>query len=264
MTELTGRTALVTGGSRGIGAATARQLARLGAHVVLTYRNSRAEADEVAVECGGTEYGSAKVLHADLEGRGGVDALLAELAEVAPVIDIVVDNAGASIPRSSLLACPTQKFTEKISADVAILHRLIQGLVPSMHRRGFGRIVAITSGHALGPSAPGMAAHGVTKAAIEALVHYAATELGHDGVTINAIRPGFVSTAASSDVPEEIRQAMTRAIPAGRLATAQDIAGIVALIAQPASQWVNGVAIPAAGGLNYPTDWARVYPAAYV
>jgi 3-oxoacyl-[acyl-carrier protein] reductase len=263
MVELAGRTALVTGGSRGIGAATARQLARLGAHVVLTYRNSRTEADAVAAECGGTECGSAAVLHADLEGQAGVDALLAELHEAAPAIDIVVDNAGASIPRAGLLACPTEQLTDKVAGDVAILHRLIQSLVPSMHRRGFGRVIAITSGHALGPSAPDMAAHGVSKAAIEALVHYAATELGHDGVTINAIRPGFVSTDSSRDVPEQIREAMTRTIPAGRLATAQDIASIVALIAQPASQWVNGVAIPAAGGLNYPTDWARVYPAAY-
>jgi len=258
MTELAGRTALVTGGSRGIGAASARQLSRLGARVVLTYRSSRAEAERVAAECGGAE-----VLHADLEGQPGVDALLEELAEVAPAIDIVVDNAGASIPRGGLLACPTQRIAAKVAGDVAILHRLIQDLVPGMHQRGFGRVIAITSGHALGPSAPGMAAHGVTKAAIEALVHYAATELGHDGVTINAIRPGFVSTDSSSDVPVEIRDAMTRTIPARRLATAEDIASIVTLIAQPASQWVNGVAIPAAGGLNYPTDWARVYPAAY-
>ena len=257
---LAGRTALVTGGSRGIGAATARALAHLGAHVVLTYRSSRSEAEVVAKTCRATA-GSADVLPADLDGRDGVDALITGLAGTD--VDIVVDNAVAPLPRAGILELETQQILDKVTADLAILHRLIQALTPGMHQRGFGRIIAITSGHAIGPTAPGMTAHGVTKAAVEALVRYAAAEVGHSGVTVNAVRPGFVDTDASRDVPAEVREAMTRAIPARRVATAEDIAGVVSLVAQPASGWVNGVAIPAAGGLNYPIDWARVYPEAY-
>lgn len=259
---LTGRTALVTGGSRGIGAATARALARLGAHVVLTYRSSRAEAEIVAKACRATA-GSADVLHADLDGRHGVDALITGLAGTVADVDIVVDNAVAPLPRAGILELATQQILDKVTADLAILHRLVQALTPGMHQRGFGRIIAITSGHAIGPTAPGMTAHGVTKAAVEALVRYAAAEVGHSGVTVNAVRPGFVDTDASSDVPVEVREAMTRTIPARRVATAEDIAGVVSLVAQPAAGWVNGVAIPAAGGLNHPVDWARIYPQAY-
>lgn len=256
------RKALVTGGSRGIGAATARNLAQLGAHVVLTYRSSRSEADIIAKTCY-EAAGAADVLHADLNGLQDVNALLTELARTVGDVDIVVDNAGAPLPRANILELETQQILDKVAADLAILHQLIQTLTPGMHQRGFGRFIAITSGHAIGPTAPGMTAHGVTKAAIEALVRYAAAEVGHSGVTVNAIRPGFVNTDASNDVPTKVREAMARTIPARRVATADDIAGIVSLVAQPASGWVNGVAIPATGGMNYPIEWARVYPEAY-
>lgn len=256
------RTALVTGGSRGIGAATAINLAQLGAHVVLTYRSSRSEAELIAKTCHAAA-GSAAMLHADLDGRQGVDTLLTELARTTGDIDIVVDNAVAPLPRAGILDLETQQILDKVTADLAILHRLIQALTPGMQQRGFGRIIAITSGHAIGPTAPGMTAYGVTKAAIEALVRYAAAEVGHSGVTVNAVRPGLVNTDTSNDVPATVREAMARTIPARRIATADDIAKIVALVAQPISGWVNGVAIPATGGLNYPIDWARIYPEAY-
>ena len=251
---LADRTALVTGGSRGIGAASARALAELGAHVVLTYQRDSAAAEQVAKHCRAAA-GSADVLRADLDGVAGVDRLVAELpAEV----DIVVDNATTAHPRLGVLRLTTEQLLTKVDADLAVLHRLTQTLIPGMQERGFGRIVVVSSGHAIGPSAPAMAAYGVGKAAMEALVRYVAAEEGHSGVTVNAVRPGFVHTDTSRDVPAAVRAAMARAVPAGRLAEAEDVAGVVALVAQPSAGWVNGVSIPATGGLNHPIDWSRV------
>ncbi|MGW3204256.1 SDR family oxidoreductase [Streptomyces sp. NPDC001135] len=257
---LTQRTALVTGGSRGIGAATARALARLGARVVLTYRSDRDAAERVAAECRALT-GTAHVLRADLDGTEAADRLLDDLRDAVGAVDIVVSNATTPHSRAGVVQLGTDQLLHKVTADLAVLHRLTQELLPGMQRRGFGRFVVISSGHAVGPTAPGMAAYGVGKAALEALVRYTAAEEGHSGVTVNAVRPGFVQTDTSRDVPEAVRAAMRRTIPAGRLAGAEDIAGIVSLIVQPASGWVNGVSIPASGGLNHPIDWMRALPA---
>jgi len=257
---LSGRTALVTGGSRGIGAASAEELARLGAHVVLTYRTEREAAERVAAGCRALA-GTAYVLRADLDGTTvGADRLLEELEATVGGVDIVVANATTAHVPGSLVDLQTEQLLVKVAADLAAAHRLVRRLAPGMHSRGFGRFVLISSGHAEGPSAPGMAAYGIAKAAVEALVRYAAAEEGHSGVTLNAVRPGFVRTEASARVPEAVRDGMRRAVPAGRLAVAEDIAGVVALLAQPAAGWVNGICLPATGGLNHPIDWARILP----
>ncbi|WP_052425226.1 SDR family oxidoreductase [Streptomyces fulvoviolaceus] len=254
---LSGRTALVTGGSRGIGAASAEALAGLGAHVVLTYRTGREAAERVAAACR-ERAGTAHVLSADLDGAAGADRMLDALEAAVDGVDVVVSNATTAHPRAALAQLETEQLLGKVDADLAVLHRLVRRLTPKMHSRGFGRYVVVSSGHAIGPSAPGMSAYGIGKAALEAMVRYLAAEEGHSGVTVNAVRPGFVRTDTSVGVPEAVRDRMRRAIPAGRLAAADDIAGVVSLLAQPAAGWVNGICLPATGGLNHPVDWPRI------
>lgn len=254
---LSGRTALVTGGSRGIGAATARSLAGHGAHVVLSYHKDAQAAEQVAAECRALA-GRADVLRADLGSAQGVESLVEQARSVVPGIDIAVSNATTAHPRLRLVEMATEDLLAKVDADLAVLHRMVQLLIGDMQQRGYGRIVVVSSGHAVGPSARAMSAYGVGKAALEAVVRYLAAEEGHSGVTVNAVRPGFVQTDASRDVPEPVRDSMRRAIPAARLADPADIAGVVALLAQPAAGWVNGVCVPATGGLNHPVDWPRI------
>ena len=254
---LSGRTALVTGGSRGIGAATARALAGLGARVVITYRKDAESAGRVVEDCRALS-GAAEGLHADLGDAQGAEDLVAGLRGIGAEVDVAVSNATTSHLRLGLVELPTEDLLAKVDADLAVPHRLLQRLIGGMQQRGFGRFIVISSGHAVGPSARGMAAYGVAKAALEALVRYAAAEEGHSGVTVNAVRPSFVLTDASRDVPRPVREAMRKAVPAGRLAVPEDVAGIVSLLAQPAAGWINGVSIPATGGLNHPVDWARL------
>ncbi|HME74497.1 MAG TPA: SDR family oxidoreductase [Mycobacterium sp.] len=110
----------------------------------------------------------------------------------------------------------------------------------------------------MGPTAPGMAAHGIGKAAVGGYVRYAADEFGGDGVTVNALRLGFVDTKATSAVPQQARDLLTAAIPAGRLGAPEDIGAVLALLAQPAAAWINGAVIPATAGLNNPLPLPRL------
>jgi 3-oxoacyl-[acyl-carrier protein] reductase len=103
-----------------------------------------------------------------------------------------------------------------------------------------------------------MAAHGIGKAALEAYVRYAADEFGGQGVTVNALRLGFVETKATSAVPQQARDLLTAAIPAGRVGTPDDIGGVLALLAQPNAAWINGAIIPATAGLNNPVPISRL------
>jgi 3-oxoacyl-[acyl-carrier protein] reductase len=127
-----------------------------------------------------------------------------------------------------------------------------------MYERGFGRLLVISSVRVLGPTSPGVSAHGITKAALEAYVRWAADELGGDGVTVNALRLGFVDTASTASVPPQARDRLAVANPAARLGTPADIAAAASLLAQPAAGWVNGAIIPVTGGLNHPLNLARM------
>lgn len=257
---LDGYRALVTGGSRGIGAACTVELARLGAEVVFTYRTSHDEAAQVARAC--AQFGvEAHPVRADLAtdrpGREVVEAA----AAVSDRFDIVVANAAAGFPRVPLPQIDIDELADKARTDVTALHRLCRAYGPGMAERGFGRFLAITSGASWGPTAPGLAAHGISKAAQEAYVRYAATELLGGNVTINALQLGFVATDGSSTVPETARRLLTAATPAGHLGQPTDIAGVVGLLAQPAAGWITGTTIPVTGGLNYPLNLAALVPA---
>lgn len=254
---LAGKVALVTGGSRGIGEATCLALAGQGADVVLTYRSDRAAAEDVARRCG-QHGGPAVVAQADLSTVDGAVSLAAEVAERAPQVDVVVSNAAAPFPFGPLSGLDAETLGRKAAADLGVLHTLATAFLPDMRERGFGRLLVISSVHALGPTSPGVAAHGIAKAALEAYVRWAADELGGDQVTVNALQLGFVPTASTAGVPPLARDLLTATTPAGRLSTPADIAAGVCLLAQPSAGWINGAIIPAAGGLNYPLNLARV------
>ena len=251
---LTGRTALVTGGVRGIGAATVEKLAALGAAVVATYRSDEAAAMAFAAEVTDRGVGTVEVLRYELtavsDEAGSAEELLSAVLAGHQAVDVLVLNAAASYPHARLSEMSADALTAKVAADVGAAHRLIAALASQMSARGFGRIVLVGSLHALGPTAPGMAASGIAKAALAGYLSFAVDELTGNGVTINLVEPGYVGTDASSRLPEQVLRTISALTPSGRTGQATDIAETIGWLVQDGAGFVNGARIPVAGGLN--------------
>ncbi|MFC4856003.1 SDR family NAD(P)-dependent oxidoreductase [Actinophytocola glycyrrhizae] len=259
---LRGRTALITGGSRGIGAATAQTLAAMGASVVVTYRDSRTAAEKLAARLRAEHDVVAHAAMFDLSASeqepAGVGELLQSVRNITGRIDVVVANAAAPYPKVPLMELSAEDLSRKIAQDIGITHRLVTSVAPGMLERGYGRIVLIGSLHAKGPSAIGMTANGVTRAALAAYVAYAADELTGPGVTVNTIHPGYIATDASSHLPAAITRVLEALTPAGRMGVSGDVAGAVAMLTREEATFVNGVCIPVSGGLNHPVSFRRL------
>lgn len=256
--QLAGRTALVTGGSRGIGAACAGSLAALGADIVMTYRSGRAEAEDLAARLRARCSVAVHTLPLDLVAPESVGTLSASVAAVTDGVDILVANAAAPYPQVALRDLSVEDLTAKLGQDLGVVHQLVTATAPRMVEQGYGRIVLIGSLHADGPSAPGMTANGVSKAALAAYVGYAVDELTGPGVTINIVHPGYVATEASGHLPPAIPAMLAALTPGGRVGTPDDVGGVVALLARPEAAFLNGAAIPVSGGLNHPVSLRRL------
>lgn len=262
---LSGRTALVTGASRGVGAAIAQALASLGATIVATYRTDRDAADDLVTQLT-SEYGV--VAHAvpfDLtaspEDQSGADGLLDAVARLADKVDVLVVNAAAPYPQAPLRELSAQQLVQKVSYDLGATHRLVTALAPGMVNRGWGRVVFIGSLHRDGPTAPGMTASGVSKAALDTYASYAVDELTGPGVTINTIHPGYLATEASRHLPPTVPALIQALTPAQRTGEPRDVAGVLALLVRDEAAFINGASIPVAGGLNHPVALRRVMAA---
>ncbi|TPK71120.1 SDR family oxidoreductase [Mesorhizobium sp. B2-4-15] len=244
MTNQQTRAAIVTGASRGIGAAVARRLARDGVAVVVNYARGRAEAEALvdAIEADG---GKAVAVQADIADPAGIASLFDAGEKAFGGVDILVNNAG--IMKTSPIA---QTEDASFDAQVAInLGGVFRGMREGARRlREGGRIINFSSS-AVGFLQPGYGVYAATKAAVEAMTRILAKELGARGVTVNAVAPGPVETALFLDGKSEAQiEAITRMIPLGRLGQPDDIAGLVSFLAGPESGWVNGQVVRANGG----------------
>lgn len=238
---LHGRTALVTGGSSGIGRGIARALSGAGAHVVIAARTAAA-IDETVRELGAPARG----IVADLSTRAGVHAL----AEAVGAVDILVNSAGINLrPPLSELDEDTWDATMAVNLDAPFL--LGQRLAPGMIERGFGRIIHISSQQAQRPFAAS-GAYGVSKAAIEALARVQAEAWSAHGVTANVLVPGFVPTRLNvrlSADPATVAALAARTL-VGRNGTPEDFAAAAVFLAGPGSGYVTGQTIPVDGGFS--------------
>jgi NAD(P)-dependent dehydrogenase (short-subunit alcohol dehydrogenase family) len=235
--ELDGKTALVTGSTSGIGKATAAALARLGATVIVTGRDTERGARVVKeIEDDG---GAARFVAADLSDPGQV----AHLAQEAGAVDILVNNAGRSWfgPTADLDAAT---FDALFSSNVRSAYLLTAALAPAMAARGSGSIVNLDSmSGAVGLA--GGAAYGASKAALSALTRAWAAEFSPAGVRVNAVAPGPVySDGASTAVIDSL--ASTTLL--GRGAQPEEIADVIAFLSTPRAQYVTGATIPVDGG----------------
>ncbi|WP_367124487.1 SDR family NAD(P)-dependent oxidoreductase [Streptomyces phytohabitans] len=239
-TPLRGSTALVTGATSGIGRAVARSLAGQGAAVVLHGRDrTRGEAvvKEIA-ERGGT----ARFVAADLADAGETLRLAAE----ATGADILVNSAGV-FDFAPTAATGAESFDRHVAVNTRAPFLLVGALAPAMAARGRGAVVTIGSSAARMP-APIGAAYGASKAGVEVLTRYWATEFGPSGVRVNAVSPGPVRTEGSAAALGDHAEALDRTNARGRAGDPQEIADIVSFLVSPASSYVNGATLFADGG----------------
>jgi 3-oxoacyl-[acyl-carrier protein] reductase len=235
---LTGKTAVVTGGSRGIGRAIVRRLARDGARVVFSYRSDAAAAAALAAE-----GGDVVAVQADQEDLASLDALF---GAVDGGLDILVNNA--AVTAEAMIGDITPELFDQAMTVNAKFPLLAMGRAAPLLRDG-GRIVNISTLNTLLP-APGIALYCASKAALEQFTKVAAIELGGRGITVNCVSPGATDTdLLRSANPAEALEQVPTVTPLGRLGTPEDIADVVAFLAGPDSRWITGQNIPATGGL---------------
>ena len=232
---LSGKLALVTGASRGIGRAIALELAKQGAKVIgtATTEDGAKRISEAGV--------AGKVL--DVKNAEQCDALVKELGEV----HILVNNAG--ITRDNLaLRMKDADWDEVMETNLKPVFRLSRAVMRGMMKARWGRIINITS--VVGASGnPGQANYAAAKAGIVGMSKSLAQELGSRNITVNCVAPGFIDTDMTRALPEEQRQALLARIPLGRLGRPEDIAAAVAYLASPAAGYVTGAVLHVNGGM---------------
>jgi 3-oxoacyl-[acyl-carrier protein] reductase len=248
MGRLQGKVALVTGASRGIGAAVARRLAADGAKVVVNYARSAEAADEVARQIKGAG-GEATLVRADVSDPGQIAPLFEAVLNAYGRLDILVNNAGV-FERRPIGEVDREHYDRVFDTNVRGPLLATVEAVKHFGPEG-GRIVNISSVAARAPVGGG-SVYAATKAALEALTRCHAAELGPNRVTVNAVAPGTTETdMLRAGLPEDVQQHMIRNTALGRLGTPEDIADVVAFLASDDGRWVTGQFINVDGGLRF-------------
>ena len=244
------RTALVTGGSRGIGAAIALELGRGGAAVAVLYREHRDEAERLCGElvAGG---GRALAVQADVLDAGTVIAAERRIRqELGRPVDVLVNNAGLPVAPRNFLDLTWQDLQAQLDVQVRGAFHCCQAVLPGMIERGSGRIVNI--GSALTWNAPPVHWTGfvMAKAALKSMTQSLAVEFGPKGICVNMVSPGLTETESISEVPERTRKLQAMQTPVRRLSTPGDIARAVAFLCSEGGACIAGADIPVCGGMN--------------
>ncbi len=240
---LTEKVALVTGGSRGIGAAIATRLARDGAAVALTYANAQQKADEVvrAIEAAG---GRALAMRADSADAAAVQSAVAETVRTFRRLDVLVNNAGIAVI-APLDDFSLNDFDRMVAVNVRGVFATIQAA--SRHMGAGGRIITIGSVNADRMPFPGGGVYALTKAAVAGLTRGLARDLGPRGITVNTVQPGPVDTDMNpADGP--FAESMKGMMALGRYGQGDEIAGLVAYLASPDAGFVTGASLTIDGG----------------
>jgi 3-oxoacyl-[acyl-carrier protein] reductase len=231
----TQRTVLITGGNRGIGFAIAEEFLALGHRVAVTARSGDGPAGALTVR-------------ADVTDGNSLDAAFAEVESKLGPIEVVVANAGVTRD-TLLLRMSDDDFTSVVDTNLAGAFRVVKRASKGMLKARFGRIILVSSVVGLLGSA-GQVNYSASKSGLIGLARSITRELGSRGITANVVAPGFIETDMTAELPEQQQADYRKSIPAGRFATATEVAKVIAWLAGDDAAYISGAVIPVDGGLG--------------
>lgn len=231
----TPRTVLVTGGNRGIGYAIAQEFLKMGDRVAVTARNGNGPAGSLSVV-------------ADVTDGASLDAAIKQVEEALGPIEVLVANAGIT-KDTLLLRMSDEDFEAVVDTNLNGVFRVLKRVTKSMLKQKFGRIIFIGSVVGLLGSA-GQVNYSATKSALVGMARSVTRELGSRNITANVVAPGFIETDMTAELGEELTQNYISKIPAGRFASAAEVAKVVRWLASEEASYISGAVIPVDGGLG--------------
>ena len=229
------RVVLITGGSKGIGLACAKAFAALGDKVAITYNSTPPPPEFFGVKC-------------DVTDTAQVDAAFAAVEEHFGTVEVLVSNAGIT-KDTLLLRMKEADFAEVIDANLTAAFRVVKRATPGMLKARTGRIILMSSVVGLLGSA-GQANYAASKAGLVGFARSLARELGSRSITVNVVAPGPVETDMTAALTAEQLQTITSSVPLQRMATPEEVAGVVAFLASQPAAYITGAVIPVDGGLG--------------
>lgn len=247
MCKVPGKVALVTGGSRGIGAAIAEKLAKNGAHIALTYLSSPDKANEVVGKC--KAYGvNAKAYQSNASVYSEAEQLILQVISDFGGLDILVNNAGIT-KDNLILRMSEEQWDQVINTNLKSCFNLTKHVAKQMMKTRSGSIINISSVVGVFGNA-GQSNYAASKAGMIGFTKSMAKELASRNIRCNAIAPGFIETEMTHVLDEKTKEIFLKSIPLGRLAQASEVADVVTFLASDQSSYVTGQVISVCGGLN--------------
>lgn len=245
--DLTGRSALVTGASRGIGRAIAVALAKNGADVAINYSGNEAAAKETEGLC--AEYGvKTLVIKADVSDAESCKAMIEQVKEAFGKLDILVNNAGITKDKL-MIGMSEADFMDVINTNLKGSFLCMQLVSKLMIKQRYGRIINLSSVVGLHGNA-GQVNYAASKAGVIGMTKSAAKELASRNITVNAVAPGMIETDMTAVIPEKAKEAMMASIPAGRAGKPEDIANVVVFLASEEASYMTGQVVSVDGGMG--------------
>lgn len=243
---INGKVVIVTGASRGIGAAIAKDLGYHGATVIVNYHKSREKAEAVLDQVK-ENGGDGIIFQADVRDVDAVNAMVETTINTFGKVDTLVNNANIDFPIKPFTALTWEEVNTKITGEMQALYNCSQAVLRDMTPRKSGKLIFISS--SLSRQAVfGFAAHAAAKSAVDSMAKVMATELGPEGITVNVVGPGLVKTDATAGQPPEMHEQIAAFTPLRRIGIPDDVAGVIVFLASSLSDYLTGQYIPVTGG----------------